>query len=71
MDLLACPRCGSEWFVSTRTGDRIAFRMDTERCPVIREPDNIPKEAAPINPEQIFCGACTWQGAVAALVESR
>lgn len=71
VDFLACPQCGSEWFTSTRTGERIAFQMETKRHPVIRDPDGISKEAAPIDPEHIFCGACTWQGAVSALVESR
>ncbi|MDD2465632.1 MAG: hypothetical protein PHI97_16665 [Desulfobulbus sp.] len=71
MDLLACPQCGSEWFVSTRTGDRIAFHMDAKYQPVIADPEGISAQAAPIEPEHVYCGACSWQGPVIELVESR
>jgi uncharacterized protein YbaR (Trm112 family) len=39
MELLACPKCGSEWFVSSRTDERIVFQMDTDRHPVITRPE--------------------------------
>ncbi|MGD9946931.1 MAG: hypothetical protein AB7U29_00470 [Desulfobulbus sp.] len=71
MELLACPKCGSEWFVSTRTGDRIAFQMDDAYQPVIADPEGFSAQAAPIAQEHIYCGACSWQGPVTDLVESR
>ena len=71
MDLLACPKCGSELFVSTRQGERIVFQMDAERNPVIAQPDRVAAVAAPINPGRLYCGACAWQGAAQDLVESR
>jgi len=71
MELLACPQCGSEWFVSSRTGDRTVFQMDEERHPVIAGPEGVSPQAAPPNPEHIFCGACSWQGPAADLVASR
>lgn len=71
MDRLACPRCGSEWFVSSRTGERIVFQMDDRRHPIPTEPEALSREAAPIDPEHICCGACTWQGPATLLVESR
>lgn len=70
MEWLACPKCGSEWFVSTRIGDRIVFQVDEACRPIIADPDGA-TEATPIDPEHICCGACSWQGAVAELVESR
>jgi len=71
MELLACPQCGSTWFVSSRSGDRIVFQMDEKRQPVIAEPESVTPQAVPIDPAHIFCGACSWQGPVADLVESR
>ena len=70
MDLLACPRCGSQWFVSTRSGERIVFQVAEERQPVLAEEHTPAAEAEPINPQHICCGACTWQGAISELVES-
>ena len=71
MELLACPKCGSEWFVSTRSGERMVFQMDAERQPVLAEAQTPSATAAPINPNHIFCGACTRQGPASELVESR
>ena len=71
MELLACPKCGSEWFVSTRSGERRVFQMDGDQQPVLAEAQTPSANAAPINPNHIFCGACTWQGAGLELVESR
>lgn len=70
-DLLACPQCGSAWFVSSRTGERLVFQMDDRRRPILIKTDALPKEAAAIDPEHICCGACTWQGPATLLVESR
>lgn len=70
MDLRACPYCGSVWFVSTRRGERIVFQVDEEQQPVLAEA-HAPSAAAPIHPQHICCGACTWQGAISALVEAR
>ncbi len=71
VDLLACPMCGSELFVSTRSGKRIVFHMDAERHPVIVGPEQQPAGAIPVNPELLYCGACSWQGPASGLVESR
>ena len=71
VELHACPMCGSELFVSTRSGKRIVFQMDAERHPVIVWPEQQPAGAAPINPQAFCCGACSWRGSADALVESR
>jgi hypothetical protein len=70
MELLACPKCGSEWFVSTRSGERIVFQVDEERQPLLADEASRSNNAAPINAQHIFCGACTWQGPASDLVES-
>jgi hypothetical protein len=71
MELLACPKCGSEWFVSSRTGKRIVFQMNTDRHPVIARPEQQPPGAVPIDPDHLCCGACTWKGSAGDLMESR
>lgn len=71
MELLACPQCGSELFVSTRSGARLVFQVNAERQPVVVRPEQQPVDAVPIDLHNIFCGACTWQGSVEMLVESR
>lgn len=68
-ELMACPRCGSEWFVSSRIGKRLAFQMDEQLQPVIiKSVQQVEREA--INLRQIFCGACIWHGIPADLVGS-
>lgn len=71
MELLACPRCGSEWFVSARTEERVVFQMDAARNPVVKGTVASTVAVAGMDPEHIFCGACTWQGPTRELVESR
>ena len=71
MELLACPLCGSELFVSARSGKRIVFQMDVRRHPVIVWPEQQPAGAAPINPRALYCGACSLHGSVDMLVVSR
>jgi uncharacterized protein YbaR (Trm112 family) len=70
MELYACPMCGSELFVSTRSGKRIVFQMDVERHPVHVWPEQQPADAVPINPQNFCCGACFWHGSMEELVES-
>ena len=71
MEILACPKCGAVWFVSTRSGARIAFQVDDNFQPIVAEPDELPADAVPIDPGHIYCGACSWQGPITELVESR
>lgn len=71
LELLACPQCGSKWFVSSRSGERIVFQIDTDRLPLTARSKQQPKDTVPLNPDRICCGACTWQGAIGRLVESR
>jgi hypothetical protein len=70
IELLACPKCGSEWFVSSKCDERIVFQMDTDRHPVIARPDQQAKDATLIDPDHLYCGACTWKGSARDLVES-
>jgi hypothetical protein len=71
MELLACPKCGSEWFVSSRTGGRIVFQMTTGRHPVIARVEQQAEDTPLLDPDHLYCGACTWQGSAGHLVESR
>jgi len=70
LELLACPKCGSEWFVSSRIGERIVFQIDTDRHPLIARPEQLAKDATLIDPDHLYCGACTWNGSAGQLVES-
>jgi hypothetical protein len=45
--------------------------MDGQHQPVIAQPESISEDTVPINPDQIFCGACSWKGPENDLVESR
>nr|WP_320010387.1 hypothetical protein [uncultured Desulfobulbus sp.] len=70
MELLACPQCGSQWFLSSRSGERTVFQMDAAHQALIAQEETLSPDAVPINNEHIFCGACTWNGPVTDLVES-
>lgn len=70
LELRACPRCGSEWFLSSRGGDRAVFQMDEQLRPLrpAGQPQTATQEA--IDFSHICCGACTWEGAATELVPS-
>jgi C4-type Zn-finger protein len=69
---LACPSCGSEFFLSTKTSEvRVAFHVSVERTPMSVEACAVFEDSGKINLENFHCGACSWRGAVGSLVESR
>ena len=70
MNMLACPQCGSEFFVSTRSGEPTVFQMNVAHQPVVVFPEKQPKDTVSLNPQMLYCGACTWKGKTDALVAS-
>ena len=70
-ELLACPKCGSELFVSARIGGRIVFHIDDKRHPIIVRPEPSLVSAAQINKQVFYCGACSWKGSAVELVVSQ
>ncbi len=68
--MLACPQCGSEFFVSTRSGERTVFQMNAAAQPVAVLREKQPDDTLSPNPKTIYCGACSWKGPADALVAS-
>ncbi len=70
MEAKNCPFCGSRYFLSARTENKIVFNVDEEgQIRLASEHDPAEAEAV-IDPEKIFCGSCSWKGAVKELVMS-
>jgi len=61
-----CPACGSEYFVTSKTGSKSIFNVRSEHSIQLIQSatDSI------VDVQKIFCGACSWQGDLAELVES-
>jgi len=69
---LACPFCGSEFFLSSSEGNlRVVLHITTERVPIIIEASKEIKDAERVNLQDFCCGACSWRGSVGMLVEAR
>lgn len=67
-ELLHCPLCGSQLFLSSRGIRRSVFyvRVAVEpRILIIK--DNI-QESEEIDLDKFFCGGCSWQGNTGQLI---
>jgi len=72
MEMLACPRCGSEFFlIFTDAGGRIVLQIDANRRAVIVRTEQQLVDLAAGVLQRLSCGACSWRGSADALVESR
>lgn len=70
MENLACPRCGSLYFLSSRTANRYVFQVDSQWQPwLVNAERSIERQSAPIV-QLLCCGACSWQGQLQELVPS-
>jgi len=69
INLLACPSCGSTFFTSIRSGEKIVFRVNALYVPLGLEKD--PDQDTGLHDiSGIHCGACTWAGGIRELVPS-
>jgi len=55
IELRACPKCRSELFVSSRTGERFVFHMDAKQHPIIVRPELLIQPPASINKQVLHC----------------
>lgn len=69
MDRLACPLCGSEYFVSSTGLDKRVFHLSTQGAVELVPATSDGKER--LNLELFYCGACSWSGAAISLVPSQ
>ena len=53
-----CPACGSEYFVSSKSAEKVVFKLGAEREIMIIA-DSAGEQ---IDPMAINCGACSWSG---------
>ncbi len=64
-----CPNCGSEYFLTSKTGPKTIFKVASEReVQLIQSATGAC--AGDIDSHHICCGACSWQGSLDELVES-
>ena len=65
-----CPSCGSEYFVTSKTGAKTIFKVVAERKVQCVQSSADSLDAADIVSQKIYCGACSWQGRLEEMVES-
>lgn len=65
-----CPGCGSEFFLTNRTGRKTVFKVAAERVLQLIQPATEDLKLSKIDIHNIFCGACSWHGSLDELVES-
>ena len=71
MAQLICPSCGSEYFLTYKTGPKTIFKVTAEGAvQVIQSPTNSFRDGD-IDQHNICCGACSWQGKLDELKESQ
>ena len=65
-----CPRCGSEFFRTSKTGPKTIFKVASERIIQFIQSSTGSLTEGEIVLENICCGACSWVGSLDELVES-
>lgn len=70
MEYLACPSCGSTYFLSSRNAGKIVFHVGVDNRPVMIDQQQNPECNSNIDVSQIFCGACSWFGKIEQLLAS-
>lgn len=70
MERLACPRCGSVYFLSSRAPDRFVFQVDSGRQVWLAGAHRQAAASIGISTQGICCGACSWQGQLEDLAPS-
>jgi len=70
MENKVCPSCGSQYFLSARTQGKRVFHVHNsgELLPVAE--DSAQSMTLEVDPQHIYCGACSWSGRLDALQSS-
>lgn len=66
-----CPSCGSKYFLASKTGPKIIFQVTLERTIEFIQLATGTISDLVIDTHNICCGACSWQGSLDEVVESR
>jgi hypothetical protein len=64
MEYLACPSCGSTYFLSSRHADRIVFHLGIDNLPIVVDQPTETTRTPDIDVSQLFCGACSCSGKI-------
>jgi len=70
MGQLICPSCGSEYFLTSKTGPKTIFNVTAERAVHIIHSPTESVHKRDIDRHEMYCGACSWHGTLDELVES-
>lgn len=65
-----CPSCGSSYLVSARNADKVVFHVDEVGQLSLVSDHNLQSAESDIDPYRIYCGVCSWSGALADLAIS-
>lgn len=65
-----CPSCGSKYFRTSKTGRKIIFQVAHERTVQFVQQATEDSSDVVIDENNIYCGACSWQGSLGEVVES-
>ncbi|TKB09606.1 hypothetical protein [Desulforhopalus sp. IMCC35007] len=65
-----CPSCGSKYFMTSKTREKIIFQVTDGRSVEFVEMTTEEINNIVIDAHNICCGACSWQGSLDEVVES-
>ena len=65
-----CPSCGSKYFLTSKTGQKIVFQIAYERTVQFMQLVTGDFNDEDIDEQNIYCGACSWHGRLDEVVES-
>lgn len=62
MEYRICPSCGSTYFISSRSGEKIVFHVSDSRELITVPGQTFDEVYLTIDPLRFYCGACSWGG---------
>ena len=70
MTQFICPSCGSKYFLASRVGPKNVFNVGGERMVKFVQLTSNELVDVDLDTQNMYCGACSWQGSLSELVES-
>lgn len=71
MEEMVCPMCGSRYFLSTRSSEKVVFQVQHEGDAYFIEIAEETGSETGIDRQEIFCSSCSWHGSITETLKSR
>lgn len=71
MNSMVCPMCGSRYFLSMRSAQKVVFQVQCDGEKHVLEVAEETGSEDAVNREEIFCSSCSWHGPIEETIEAR